>query len=597
MVQEQSKLRKFLLILLNLLVVSGILTVFSNFLGVAYYNLTIFKTFLMHPYLWVVNTIPVFCLALIIYAITRRFYWTTLITAVPTILVGLVNFYMLKYRNSPLQWADLKLAKEAGNMGTRYSYVPPKFFWIFLVIIIAIIVVQFIFFRKPPLKLRWWVRVAMIILSAAALIGTVYFSDSTKNYERVAVTGGDVWNDTNRYATNGVIFAFEHSIHEGEIKKPSGYTEAKAKAILNRYTTTKVPSSKKINIIEIQLEAYQDFRKFTKFVDPSVYADLDKVKAKSASGELYTSVFAGGTVDTERKILTGYSPLPPINGDMTSLVDYYKDDDYIATKAHPGYGWFYNRQNIDKYLGFTQFLDKEDYYNKHVSKKFIVPDSLVFKDLEKRFEKKPANKYWFNQTVTYQNHGPYAKTFKGTKLLHPNYYINASDQAILNNYLTGIKKTNAALLQLVNYFEKQKQPVIIEFHGDHNPWGGDNTSGYGTLNVDFDLNTAVGHANYYSTPEVVYANPAAQKRMKKTLKGKTLQTVSPNYVIPQIMSYQGNYGSKYIKYLNHLRKTISVVNDDGSIVYKGKYYRKVPKQAKHKMKEYKMVQYYLETQK
>ncbi|WP_045628243.1 hypothetical protein, partial [Lacticaseibacillus paracasei] len=64
-----------------------------------------------------------------------------------------------------------------------------------------------------------------------------------------------------------------------------------------------------------QLEAFQDFSKWSDLeIDPSVYAGLHQVASEGMAGQLTTTIFGGGTVDTERKVLTGFSELSPING-------------------------------------------------------------------------------------------------------------------------------------------------------------------------------------------------------------------------------------------------------------------------------------------
>ena len=39
-----------------------------------------------------------------------------------------------------------------------------------------------------------------------------------------------------------------------------------------------------------------------------------------------------------------------------------KQNGYFTTGAHPCYAWFYNRQNINKNLGFDEYLFSENYF-------------------------------------------------------------------------------------------------------------------------------------------------------------------------------------------------------------------------------------------
>ncbi|MFK5283635.1 hypothetical protein ACI3PL_29080, partial [Lacticaseibacillus paracasei] len=79
------------------------------------------------------------------------------------------------------------------------------------------------------------------------------------------------------------------------------------------------------------------------------------------AGQLTTTIFGGGTIDTERKVLTGFSDMSPINGMTNSFVHYFNEQNYITRFMHPGDAWFYNRQNIDRYLGFQKTLFRDNY--------------------------------------------------------------------------------------------------------------------------------------------------------------------------------------------------------------------------------------------
>ena len=85
------------------------------------------------------------------------------------------------------------------------------------------------------------------------------------------------------------------------------------------------------------LEAFCDFSDLTDAItenDP--YADYHALQAESYTGQLFTNIFAGGTINTERCALTGFSRLPNFRSPSWSYARYFADQGYTCTGAHPG---------------------------------------------------------------------------------------------------------------------------------------------------------------------------------------------------------------------------------------------------------------------
>lgn len=543
------------------------------------------------------NLLPVFAVMVLVYFITNRTSWAIGLGGMPFPILALVNFFMLKYRSFPLEYPDLFLAGEAGNMRKRYSYIPPRLYVRFLVLIVVIGVLAHFFLKSPRRGFLW--RAVLSIATVVTMVLGVqrFYLNDTKFSQIAPISHGNVWDKTNRYATNGFIYSFLNTLNKGEVLPPKGYDAAKAKANLKQYKDHNIPDNKKINVITIQLEAFQDFSKWSQIkIDPSVYAGLHQVEKMASSGELSTTIFGGGTVDTERKVLTGYSVLPNLRQNTNAFPYYFRQQGYNTYFAHAGYAWFYNRQNIDRYLGFPENLFKENYYNAHVSPASVVPDSKVFDDLYKHFEAKTKNgKYLFNQTVTYQNHGPYNTTYEGQPLVEWQDGYNKADYAIINNYLTGVKQTSDALLALVNKFKNSDKPVVLSFWGDHNPWGGANNSTYKMLGINLDQGTQDGFRNFFNTPYVVYANDAAKKRLKTQFPAQA-PTISPMYLLPNIFKHAGWQGNQYMQVLNKMEKTIPVFGLSKDL-YRGQFVGEdtLPADVKKQIEQFKITQFYMQT--
>lgn len=136
-----------------------------------------------------------------------------------------------------------------------------------------------------------------------------------------------------------------------------------------------------------------------------IYADYHALEAESYTGNLMTNVFGGGTIDTERCFLTGYTQLKDYRRPVNSYVWYLREQGYTANGSHPCLRTFYNRYNVNRYLGFEDYLFTEGYYEKYGYP--VTYDEEFFPDMLKFFKDDVADgKNVFSFNVTYQGHGP-----------------------------------------------------------------------------------------------------------------------------------------------------------------------------------------------
>ena len=262
-------------------------------------------------------------------------------------------------------------------------------------------------------------------------------------------------------------------------------------------------------------KAYNDFSKFENIdfkKDPYTY--FHKLQEESIHGNLVVNIFGGGTIDTERAFLTGYKNHPLYYKDVNSFVRYFKEQGYRTEAMHPIYGWFYNRRNVNTYLGF----DKYDYYeNKYasISEEFLQ-DVDFFDYIIEGYEASKSNDTpYFNFSVTYQNHGPYDEnSYEENQFVAKKENYDETTFNMFNNYLAGINRTDKAIEKLVEYFKQQDEPTVIVFFGDHNPWLGKDDIGYNMMGIDIDLSNVNGYLNYYETPYIIWGNDAAKETLE-----------------------------------------------------------------------------------
>lgn len=153
------------------------------------------------------------------------------------------------------------------------------------------------------------------------------------------------------------------------------------------------------------LEAFCDFSDLTDAItenDP--YADYHALQTESYAGQLFTNIFAGGTINTERCALTGFSKLPNFRRPSWSYARYFADQGYTCTGAHPGNEGFYSRSSVNRNLGLDDYWFAENHFSALCDG--IAMDDVLFSEIAARTESQIAAGDWvFSFNVTYQNHG------------------------------------------------------------------------------------------------------------------------------------------------------------------------------------------------
>jgi len=130
---------------------------------------------------------------------------------------------------------------------------------------------------------------------------------------------------------------------------------------------------------------------------------------------------------------------------------------------------------------------------------------------------------------------------------------------IINNYLTGIYRTDRAIGRMREFVDGRDEPVVLILFGDHNPLLGDGNTGFEMLGIDLELSDIEGAKNYYQTPYVIYANDAAKKALGKDFKGEG-DTISPMFLMNEFFEYAGLEGSAYMNYLSDVKEKYNVIN-------------------------------------
>lgn len=591
-----------------LVLLSGLVNVICLYFSTGSLGNKMFNSYLNNDYIVFLNFLPIIYLAIIFYVLTRKVSLSFVFSSLISYAIVLINSFKMQLRDDNLLMEDVTLIKEALKIQTNYTIEFTTLMITCIVAFLVIAVILYIFFdRKKKLEKKEVTKKQIIIKIVArlfevvvliavgfVLIDKVYTSADLYQKTRNEGDYFNKWSTINQYISRGTIYSFLHSYSEMKVVVPEGYNKAETKKMLEQYQYSNIPDDEKVNIIGIMLEAYNDFSKFdeVEFIEDP-YKELHEIEAESYSGELVTSIFAGGTVDTERKFLTGYTSLPSFRKATNSYVKYFKEQGYTVEGSHPSYEWFYNRVNINRNIGFEKYYFYENMYAKLANNE-IAGDKLFMSQILNLYNvhKNTSDKPYFSFNVTYQNHGPYLdeNTENTKEYVRVKEGYTAPEVAILNNYLTVVADTGKNLKALTESLKDDDEPVILIFFGDHNPWLGNENSVYNMLGINLVWDTEEGATNYYCTPYVIWANDKAKEVLGNDFVGKG-ERISPNFLMNKLFELTGYDGNEFMKASNELKKNVQAVNQD--FYYENNIFvQNLSQEGEEMLEEYNKIQYY-----
>lgn len=531
-------------------------------------NASLLLSYFSRPLLLALNLIPSVLLAWLGYFLFGRCWCGAALSGALGVGLPLINYYKVLLRGDPMLASDVLLVRTARGIMGHYTFELTAPVLVTLFSLAAALLVAFFLMKHAALRRGTRMIGALVCLAlGAALYFGAYTNEAvyrkTANNELI-----NVWSTNEVYLSRGFALSFLHSVPDMFPDKPEGYDPDEAAALLAAFDDRDIPAAERITVMGVMLEAFCDLTDFPALASidevGEVYAPWHALEEQSLSGELLTNIFAGGTVDTEWGFLTGASEHGEYRSATDSYVRYFAAQGYETHYAHPGYNWFYNRRNVNEYLGFTQSTFTENGFGARVDPVAAAWHSdrqlvdFLLEDLDAA-DGAPL----FSFAVSYQNHGPYSDESSYRE------YVSAahsgwSEQScnILNSYLYGIAETIGEYVRLTEELEARDTPVVLVLFGDHKPWLGNASSVYTELGVDLDVSTLDGFYNYYSTPYLIWANSAAREQLSLETSGDG-GDFSPCFLMPRLFDLLGWEGPGFMQLSCVMRDVSPLVHTNG----------------------------------
>lgn len=562
----------------------------------------LWASYMKLPLLVVMNLLLPLLVVYLGFFLFARPWAAYLLSAVPFLGLALASYYKIQLRGDPVLASDLRLIRTAGGIMGNYSFELSAPVGIVAAGFVTMLLLSIFLLRRERMSRHERLAGLMLLLSLTLAGGFELYPDADI-YEKTANSGLiNPWSETEIYLSRGTTYPFLYSVQDMLPNAPSGYRESEASSTLASYEDQDIPEGEKITVVGIMLEAFSDMTDFPVLDEigaiHEIYEPLHELEERSISGRLLTNIFAGGTVDTEWGYLTGYSTHEEFRSPINSYVRYFKSQGYDALYRHPGYSWFYNRSNVNEYLGFDESVFNDTGFGDLIS----ISDALyhsdkvlvdyLLNDIDSRTE---TDDPLFLFSVSYQNHGPYPSETYWEEYVTPEMTGWSMESCcVINNYLAGIRSTVNEMCRMTEELEKRDEPVVFVFFGDHKPWMGNGNSVYTEMGINMDVSTLDGFYNYYATPYVIYANQAARDLLGNDF-AESGGDFSPCFLMAKVFDECGWEGPGFMQLQREMREVSPLMSSNGWRMQNGQLTMELEGAAEDENERYLRAQYYIET--
>ncbi|MCL2616734.1 MAG: LTA synthase family protein [Defluviitaleaceae bacterium] len=546
--------------------------------------------------LWL-NFLPILLASLILYFATNSFTLSSGITGFVVVALSVANRFKQIFRHDPLTTWDFMLGAETAVILRGFS---PRLVFGTLAgftLIIAIIAVAMLFVRttRMPATVRWpglALCLSAALMSSRTTFSDIYLFDSLYVY-------GTPHRLESQFNSRGFLYSFIHIHLTSEITQPDGFNAAHvseriaivaqraalsdehAHTLALAESTATPDMSRHPHVIMVLAEAFSELAfspglTFEGGFHPSYH--FKRLREESLHGHIVVPNFGGGTADTEFDILTGISTrlyrgmaysYMLITREFPSIVSILNGLGFHSQAMHPGYEWFYNRENVFEFLGFDNYM-AGDAFEGAPTRGGYVTEEYTFDRLIERFEEHLAlrpNVPLFEFVITIQNHGPYDHA------KHPNAYtiqfdsdppLSESDADMLRTYFYGIADVDNQLARLTDFMAATVEPVVIIYFSDHMPLVTRGIVDAHQRPPNALTSRIWPYIGDFTVPFIIWQNDAAREllhgRTPPALLSDTYQPLLSSFMLGALMlEYLGLESSDpFMYFLSGLRKKIPV---------------------------------------
>mgnify|MGYP001081646543 CR=1 FL=1 len=519
------------------------------------------------------------CYALLfslLYALTRRVWAALLAGGVVALTFAIANHFVVEFRGQPILPWDFQSIGTAMAVSGGYEYLMTPQMAFSVPAFLGVVVLSAKIGPQGGAGTAFRTRLAerLVPLAGAVLLGVLLFPAHILPSLNIEVWA---WNQKVSSERTGLLAGFVENVQYVMVEKPAGYSKKAVQALGGEAGAQPAPGmlgapGKQPTVIAIMNESMTDFARTGGLaLEPD---NMPYIHALQESGEViwgtaYSSVFGGNTCNSEYEFLTGNTTafLPAgskpyqqyVDHDQLALPAIMKSHGYRTLAIHPARAKNWSRDVAYPYLGFDEFMDMDGFDVLRRLEHSNTSDLSNYKQVIYSYEHRGEEPlFLFN--ITIQNHGGFKdETYETTIRLaeEPGKYPETEQ------YLSLTKKSDEALEYLLGYFEKQEEPVVILFFGDHWP---SLEEGFieEMVGADMESMDIAQTMQQYEVPFFIWAN--------YPLEAQEIGGVSINYLSGLLLRAAGLEGTAYTNFLEELRQSVPVVTAVGTIDKEGQVY-------------------------
>lgn len=473
-----------------------------------------------------------------------------------------VNYFVYLFRANEFIFSDLKSIQTGLSVAGNYEFVLEDR----AACVLLAVTLYIAFLRKIHITFLHRIPMSLICVSLAVL-GAVYVGGKSQNI----VT--ETWEQKGSYR-NGYILNFTLSVRDSFVGAPEGYSKERVKELEAQYGDTESETageqgvsavgasvSKHPTIIVIMSESYADLGVVGDFsTNIELTPFYDSLTENTVKGYALSSVFGAKTPNSEWEFMTGNSMafLPGgsvvyqqyMTKEPASIVSNLKESGYTCVAMHPYYETGWSRNVVYPRLGFDESHFIEDFDETKLLREYVT-DREFYEKIVERFEQKRPSESLFVMGISMQNHGGYTEKYDNfteqARMLGSNY-------PDVNQYLSLLHESDAALEYLISYFEQVDEPVELVFFGDHQPSLSSSfypyLNGKGLSGLTLDELEAL-----YTVPFFIWTNYESAE--------SEVEIASLNFLSTMALERAGIPLPPYNAFLAKMQETVPAINSRG----------------------------------
>lgn len=491
------------------------------------------------PLVFLLNYLIVFATVSVVLLLRKR---AAAIIALNIVWIGLgvANYVMKGYRETPFSATDIKIAGSVADIVEKYLS-PKSFILILMLLVVAVLLVLYIWLKTPKYakKINYFVNT---LIMAAVMFGAF---GCVKLGINANIVSEKFPNMSIAYQDYGFVYCFSCSVVNTGVEKPKTYSADSIQDIKKKIESTVTVNDDELqtpNIIFLQLESFFDVTKMENLeLSEEPTPTFNMLKELYPSGYLTVNNIGYGTANTEFEVMTGLNlddfgpgefPYKTVLKDQTceSIAYILKDYGYSTHAMHNNNAKFYSRHKVFENLGYDTYTSVEYMNPEEFTEIGWAKDKVLTEEIVKVIESTEERDYLY--CISVQGHGSYpTESVIEEPLIQVGGLGDEEREYQFEFYVNQIKEMDDFIAELIAILDTLEEDTVLVMYGDHFP----------SLGIEEDELT---EGNLYQTEYVVWNN------FDLELKDKDIETYQLYSRVLQALNMDGGYINKYHQIYN-----------------------------------------------